>query len=79
MSEQRVKVKQAKFTRKIYVVECSEFFNCNEYTHREHYYTLTNARKAAKERANTGFKRVVINEYELGFIKQLKVKKDRDK
>ena len=79
MSEHKVKVKQVEFIRKIYVVEFSDFFNCNEYTYREHYYTLTNARKAAKERANTGFRRVVINEYELGFIKQFKVKKDKEK
>lgn len=79
MSEHRVKVKQVEFIRKIYVVEFSDFFNCNEHTYREHYYTLTNARKAAKERANTGFKRVAINEYELGFIKQFKIKKDKDK
>ena len=75
MSELKVKVKQVEFIKKIYVVEYSEFFNNNVYTYREHYYTLTNARKEAKERANTGFKRVVINEYELGFIKQFKVKK----
>ena len=79
MSEYKGKVKQVEFRSKIYVVEFSEFFNGNDYTYYEHYYTLTNARKAAKERANTGFKRVVINEYELGFIKQLKVKRDKDK
>lgn len=70
----KIKVVSAKPAQKIYVVEYADTsMQPNITFYREHHYTFIRAKESAKEKKAIGFKRVVINEFELGFIKQHKV------
>ena len=59
--------------KRMFIIEYSEQYNGDWYTHEKHFYTRANAIKQAKECKAVGFKKVEIKEYELGLIRKINV------